>query len=245
MGFRSALIFLAATGGSAFVSFHWLGGRGAPERGSAAHAHGGGATAGLAEAAAELAAPEEGACRAEPRAAAVETEAQPAEAYPWSRAAAAIEGDLGLGDDARRDLAAGAVAWPEELTTDWVRETFQFGTPLADSDLAMLESIAAPFNADLWAEANRYATYIDVGLRDAWAAGDFGRGALGADGALRLGAPDASTIYSSSMVSHGWGVRIALDEETHPHLVELRRSMAARRADRTRALAAHLDELAH
>ncbi|MEM7307304.1 MAG: hypothetical protein AAF682_11570 [Planctomycetota bacterium] len=239
----SALVFLAAAGAGALVTTVWLGGRQASAESSSPElSHPAAQPTAADTVLAAPTAPTDHEVRHLGHVPPEEVVDGAAEA-PWERSAQAITEDIGLTDEALAHLAAGHIKWPEPLTAEWIRDNFQIGLELTQENLDTLAAIAAPFNSDLQMHADQYATWIDVGLRDAWASGAYEKAPMGSDASVSLGDPDEGTVYSSSILSYGWAVRIGLSEDANPHLIELRGTLADLRAQRTQALAVHLKEL--
>ena len=147
-----------------------------------------------------------------------------------------LEGML-LDDAGRQSFVESTVAWPAELTVEWVRA--EFGVALRPAELASLDALVCRYNPEIELRAHEYVLDLNGALRTAMAEGNFKRSVAGEARTVEKEEGSAS-FFAASAVHRGWSVALRLESEAHPELVHLRQQTQRLRRTRDAAVRAFL-----
>jgi len=138
--------------------------------------------------------------------------------HPWEEAAAMIAEGYEMSAEERGALVEQKLAWPAELTLDWVRQEFDTGRPypLAEEDLPLLRDLVADQNLALLGKAELWVESIQVSLLERFQRGQYFRMPY-----TNQGLDDRRGFYAKGVAGLGWATGIALTREDYPEIVAL------------------------
>ena len=136
----------------------------------------------------------------------------------WDDVAFEFEQALCLKPEEVTAMAQRKLAWPDELTEEWLRKEYQTGRPyqLRPDDLPLIEDAVAALNDEIRAKAAQWAELVQSIIQNRWATGDLLRAPYTTQGLSK----DVG-FWSKSTGGHGWAVTLTLRREDHPDAAAL------------------------
>lgn len=157
--------------------------------------------------------------------------------HPWEEAEPEIRAGYRLGQGERAGILEQKLAWPAQLTVEWVRSTFASGRPypLTEEDLPVLRDLVADQNLELLGKAELYCDLLDASIQERFLRGDYVRQPYSSSAQA-----SPSGFYSTAVGARGWATSMALTREEYPELVTLLDEMQALRQARNDRILRHL-----
>jgi len=161
----------------------------------------------------------------------------PFKLHPWEQAEAEIAAGYRVGPEERGQILEQKLAWPAELTLDWVRAEFATGRPypLDEQDLPVLSDLVADLNLELLGKAELYCDLLDATLRERFRSGQYQR-----EPYTNAGLDTPGGFYATSVGALGWATGMVLTREDYPELAVLSDDMRALRHARRERVVRHL-----
>lgn len=162
---------------------------------------------------------------------------QPYRQVPWEDVEAEFESRIGLRGESRENLVRDQVRWPEELTAEFLNETFPLPAPLAidQADVPAIEALVASKNDEIGALAEYYGDLIDHLVHENWRKGDFVRAPF-----TTTGLSEDRGFHTQTHAGAGWAVTITLSNAQYPEAAEIQERMSGLWGERSELVSGYL-----
>lgn len=115
--------------------------------------------------------------------------------------------------------------WPSEVTLESLQTTFRIPEGFTESDLYLVEEIAARFNPEIEAISDTYTTGLCSVLEEKWARGQVLHTPFSTRAVPIAANPQDNFYAASSAHGSGWTVKVCLSKQDYPDLVAMKEEM--------------------